>query len=683
MNKKTKLPIIQIAFWTLIFFSIFSILNIFKNYPYHFKINGFNYPINPITINLELKQRKNIDPLICFNDFCSTFEKDSFLNIYSIKFDENTNDFFNSKIKNIYLAYPKNSDLTNKIKMIDLYNGTNNKYFRNNDILKFKKTVLKITINNKLNEYNAIQIPFETNYKGSLNHFCILFLSLFYNFKIFIIPYFWLFIAFLLYYFNKDKFEFSFNNKTFTLTFLTILILGTILRINELTYFPLWLDEIYTKTCAITSFKSCFDDPGNPPMFYIIEFLITKIINNSNFSLRLIPLISGIIFPYATYLIFKNINRNFALFMMFLASINLISVYHSQEARTYSLCITISIFCIYFLFQYIKNQNTKNLIKYSILSIITINLHYYMVFFILFNGLWGLNKLIQNKNKKEITKFIFANITIFASFIPYLIHTFKSSLLTPFNSWIEKPALNTFIYTINEYFNNKYVFILITLITVIYIILVISNQLFKKPTLNKNKKELFVYLFCSIIFILTTVFLISMYIKPILHKRLLLSCYGLLFLFEGILILGIYEIKKHQLLKIIFQISLSFLFLSVTKPMCLREIYTLNDFMNFVKNDSIQYEKTHEIHCITNDSEKYLDNFPTLKQNKKIIWHYIDTNSMNYIKKISKKDYIKGNKGVIYLHDMSSDINKIGFLNPNARIYHTNSIRNLKLIYNK
>ena len=56
---------------------------------------------------------------------------------------------------------------------------------------------------------------------------------------------------------------------------------------------------------------------------------------------------------------------------------------------------------------------------------------------------------------------------------------------------------------------------------------------------------------------------------------------------------------------------------------------------------------------------------------------------MHYIKKISKNDYIKGNKGIIYLHDMSSDINKIGFLNPNARIYHTNSIRNLKLIYNK
>ncbi len=683
MDNKTKLPIIKIAFFTLIFFSIFSIFNIFKNYPYHFKINGFNYPVDNITINIEFKQRKNLNPLICFNDFCSTFEKDDFLNVYTIKFDENTPDFFNSKVKNIFLAYPKNTNLINNLKMIDMHNGTKNDYFTSNEILKFEKTTLKININDKLKEYDAIKIPFKTNYKGILNHFCILFLSLFYNFKIFIIPYFWLFVAFLLYYLNKDKFEFSFNNKTLNTMFFAILTLGIILRINEINYFPLWLDEIYTKTSAITSFKSCFSDPGNPPMFYILELLITKIINNGNLSLRLIPLISGIIFPYAVYLIFKNIDKKFALFTMFFASVNLINIYHSQEARTYSLCITLSIFCIYFLFQYLKNQNTKNLIKYTILSIITINLHYYMVFFGLFNSIWGLFKLTLNKNKKEIIKFILSATVIFISFLPYFIYTFKSSISTTFNSWIDKISPNTFIYIINEYFSNKFIFVLIALITTVYLILILSNQFLKKPELNKDKKELFTYLFCSIIFILTITFLISICIKPVLHKRLLLSCYGLLFLFENILILGIYEIKKYQISKIILQIILFFIFISITKPMCLREIYVLDDFMNFIKNDSIQYDENYEIHCITNDSEKYLDNFNTLKQNKKIIWHYVDTNSMHYIKKISKNDYIKGNKGIIYLHDMSSDINKIGFLNPNARIYHTNSIRNLKLIYNK
>ena len=40
MDKKTKLPIIQIAIFTLIFFSIYSIINIFRLYPYNFEIKG-------------------------------------------------------------------------------------------------------------------------------------------------------------------------------------------------------------------------------------------------------------------------------------------------------------------------------------------------------------------------------------------------------------------------------------------------------------------------------------------------------------------------------------------------------------------------------------------------------------------------------------------------------------------
>ncbi len=682
MNKKTKPSIIKIAFWTLIFFSVLSIFNIFKSYPYHFNIKGFNYPLENITVNLEFKQKTNANPLICFNDFCSTFEKDNFLNVYSIKYDENTESFFNSKIKNIYLAYPKNENLDKNIKMIDLHNGTKSKYFNNKDILKFKKTNLKITLENSTNEYTALKIPFQTNYKGYLNHFCILFLSLFYNFKIFIIPYFWLFVAFCLYIFNKNNFNFSIKAKNFSLLFTLIIILNIILRINEITYFPLWLDEIYTKTTAITTIKSCFCDPGNPPMFYLLEFLITKVTGISNFSLRLIPLLSGIIFPYAVYLIFKEMDERSSLFMMFFASINLVSIYHSQEARTYSLCITFSVFCIYLLFKYLKNQNTKNLLHYTICSIFTINLHYYMVFFTLYNFIWGNYKLIKSHSKKQILNFILSNIIIFITFVPYLVFTLKNSLSNSFNSWIEKLTPSTFIYIINEYFNNKYIFILITLITIIYLSIILINHFFKKPKLNNYKKELFLYLFFSIVFIILFTSLTSIFIKPILHKRLLLSCYGLLFLFECVIILGITEIKKFKTIKTIIQILIFFLFISITKPMCLREIYVLNDFMNFVEKDSAQYTNEFEIHCITNDSKKYLDNFPSLKQNKKIIWHYVDTNSMNYVKTIIKKDYIK-NKGIIYLHDMSSDINQISFLNPNARVYQTNSIRNLKLIYNK
>ena len=679
MDKKTKLPIIQIAIFTLIFFSIYSIINIFRLYPYNFEIKGLYSPLEKITINLEFKQKTTDDFFFCFNDFCTTAQKDYFSNVYTINFDNSTDEFYKKKVENIYLAYPKKSNLAKNIKMIDFHSGTKNTYLNNQDIQKLNKKTFKIETNGTLKEYSAIQIPYKSNYRGILNHFCVLFLSLFYSANIFIIPYFWLFVTYLLYFFNKDKFKFKLNQKCYFIIFSLILILGAILRINEITYHPLWLDEIYTKTVAISSFKNCFQDAGNPPMFYILEFIVNKISNNNDLCLKLIPLISGILFPFGIYLIFKNINKPSAFLMMLLASINTINIYHSQEIRSYSLSMTLGVFCIYFLFEYFKKQNNKNLIPYFLTSVFLIYLHYYNFLFIMFNALFGLIKI---KDKKEKIKFIIFNLISLFSILPFILYTFNKTLTNNFNKWIEPVNLSTFKYIINEYFNNRYIFTLFLTIIFIYLISIFIDKFFKKLNLDNEKKELFLYSLFSTIFIIFSTTLISIFFKPILHKRLLLANYELLFLLEGALILGIYQIKKYIPIKIALQTLIIFIFISTIKPMPLREIYVLNDFMDFVNKDSIQYQNDYEIHAITNDTEKYLNNFNDLKSNKQIIWHYVNSNSMEYIKKISKKDFIKPNKkGIIYLHDMSVDIDKIGFLNTHARIYRTNSIRNLKIIY--
>ena len=297
----------------------------------------------------------------------------------------------------------------------------------------------------------------------------------------------------------------------------------------------------------------------------------------------------------------------------------------------------------------------------------------------MFNALFGLIKI---KDKKEKIKFIIFNLISLFSILPFILYTFNKTLTNNFNKWIEPVNLSTFKYIINEYFNNKYIFTLFLTIILIYLISIFIDKFFKKLNLDNEKKELFLYSLFSTIFIIFSTTLISIFFKPILHKRLLLANYELLFLLEGALILGIYQIKKYVPIKIALQTLIIFIFISTIKPMPLREIYVLNDFMDFVNKDSIQYQNDYEIHCFTNDTEKYLNNFNDLKSNKQIIWHYVNSNSMEYIKKISKKDFIKPNKkGIIYLHDMSADIDKIGFLNIHARIYHTNSIRNLKIIY--
>ena len=688
--EKRKNKIIKTAFWILIIFSLYSILSIFLKYPYKFQIKGFNTPLNPITINLELNKKYNKNIFACFNDYCLNFENNGISNIYSIKFNNEIVGFSDSKIKNLYIAYPDNiEDFENSIINLSLYTGQKTEFYNKNDLLKLKKKHFTMETDGEKENYNAYQLKFKSNYKGYLSHIHNLFLALFYNWQIFIIPYFWLFVAYLIYNFKKEIFNFKLPKNTPYYALSAIIILGIFLRLVGFLEYPLWLDEIYTKTTAIKNFISTFNDPGNPPMFFIFEYIISKIFNSSDLVLRILPLIFSILIIPTTFLLLKDNdpkNTKTAIFGAFFASINTIFIYHAQEARCYSMAMFLSLAVIYFLFKYLKDLKTKNLIIFSILSIMAINTHYILTIFILGNFLWGIFSLL--KEKKELLKFLIANILIGLSFLPYLLNIYKTSFNQGFNSWIDELSKNTFLYTINEYFINKYVFLILCIVLFITLIMsFLPDEWLNKINLKKdiNKENLFIYLIYSIAFILIISSIISIYIKPILHKRILLAGYGLLFLLEIVSISSIFhfikENKIYRMLQGIYSIILFMICLSMTHPMPLREMYRLDDFMEFIQNDIKNYPSNYEIHAITNDREDYLDYFPNLKDNNKIIWHYVDTNSMKYLKKISKKDYIKGKYGVVYLHNMSADIEFMSLMNPNMSVYKTNTIKNGKIIY--
>ena len=688
--EKRKNKIIKTAFWILIIFSLYSIISIFLKYPYKFQIKGFNTPLNPITINLELKKKYNKNIFACFNDYCLNFENNGITNIYSIKFNNSIVGFSDSKIKNIYIAYPDDiKDFEDNIVNLNLYTGQNTSFYNKNDILKFKKKHFEMETDNKKEDYQAYKINFSGNYKGYIKHIHNLFLSLFYNWQIFIIPYFWLFIAYLIYNFKKEIFHFKLPKNTPYYALGSIIILGILLRLIGLTEYPLWLDEIYTKTVAIKNLVSTFNDAGNPPMFFILEYFISKIFGSSDLVLRILPFIFSILIIPMTFMLLKNNNKNSlntALFGAFFASINTIFIYHSQEARCYSMAMFLSITIIYFLFEYLKNLKLKNLILYTVFSIMAINTHYILTIFVFGNFLWGIFDLL--KEKKECLKFFLLNILIGLSFLPYLIHIYKISFNQGFNSWIDELSKNTFLYTINEYFINKYIFLILSVILFIMLIMsFLPDKWLSKINIkkDKDKENLFIYLIYSIAFILIVSSAISIYIKPILHKRILLAGYGLLFILEVVSISTIFHFIKENKICRVFQgfysIILFAICLSMTHPMPLREMYRLDDFMEFIQNDIKNYPSNYEIHAITNDRADYLDYFPKLKNNKRINWHYVDTNSMKYLKKISKKDYIKGKFGVVYLHNMSADIEFMSLINPNMTVYKTNTINNGKIIY--
>ncbi len=677
MKKESK-KVYLIAFWALILFSIVSIINIFRVHLFEFSIPGSNFPREEIKINVTLDKKINDNFFICYNDYCESLNKDMFLNVLSNRLDATKSEFYRATIKDLYILYPKK--YINSINDISMFVGNKKYFYSKNDISKFEKkdVNLKLDEDSKALSLNSISLPKINNYKGVLNHFVILILSLFYKAIVFLIPYFWLYIAYLIWNNKLKENESNITNQFYPYILGLIFVLGIIFRLNQINYYPLWLDEIYIKTVGIKSFLSCLSDAGNPPLFSILEFIVSKI-SSCDWVLRIIPFAFGVMFIYLTYLIFKRFSKAEAIFGAFFASFNLINIYHSSDIRSYSMCMALCLLLTYLIFKYIKNPSSKNLIFYTIASIAAINTHYYFTFLIFANFCYAIAALIDNDDKKQIPSFVLGNIVAAVSFIPYLVIVHKTALSEAFNRWIEPISVNTFSYIIKQYFINKYVFLILCLIILAFVIIYYLPEKIrmKLPENYKQKEELLMYLVYTIIFVLILVCLVSIFIKPILHKRILLSIYSLVFLGEITLVLIFYQLKLRFV-----PIVLMFMFFVMTKPMTAKEQYRFDDFMYFVQNDINQYSMDYQIHCITNDTKDYLSHYPDIKDNKRIVWHFVDTNALKHIERIKKSDYIeKGSKGVIYFHDMSANIDMVTFMNPNAYIYQTNSNRIAKIVF--
>lgn len=739
--EKSGLPIIPVCFYIIIILSFFTIFNIIKTKSYHFNIKGFNYPLENIKITFEADDRLHENAyIICYNDYCKTSATSEFRSYYFSELTNEEREFYEKKTTKIYLAADESIDYFPKnLKNIDINVGNKNIYLNADDISKLEKKEISINLGNdgknKVQKFNALILPEVNNYKGFLSHIKNIFLSLFYNWYYFIFPYCWLFLAFLIYVFNKDEFKFNLKlneksaKKTYFIIFGVIILLGALLRLTDITYYPLWVDEVYTKQIATDSFLNCFKDAGNPPLFFILEYLFTLIFSKSLFSLRFLPFAFGMAFIVYTFLLFKDLFKKeennypvFALFAGFMAAINTINIYHSEEARGYSLCMFLSVASIYYLFRYLKNPNKKDLIITGIINVLLVNTNYYLILFTITNFIWGSVDLIQNKNlenkKREIIKFVSTFIIAAISFLPYFIISSKVALSGEFNGWIPDLTKDTFLYTINEYFINKYVFIALCAVLLINLIICyIPKNILEKINIKTNikKENLFLYLIYTLTLIIILACLISLFIKPIFHKRVLLSIYSLLFLIEITTIGGfidfIKENKFKKALKITCSIILTLICFTITAPMPTREQHDLSKFMKFVSNDVKQFNDDYEIHFINAHTKEYLKEYPEILNNERIKFHFFNSNTGHILRAIKKENnsinleflnvnnnnaetfsfndtikenypVSKGKKVVIYFNSIGVDTKNISSFNPVIRIYENNSATSGKLIYN-
>lgn len=592
---------------------------------HHFSIFYFQNDVGKISANIEADNSGDI--YVCFDKNCGLMKYEN--KIYSYELNQQNPLFYNNSPELIEFIIGNKADFSS---ISIFYNLNNLLYLSREDI---KKMALK-EIDFQGEKKYTLEINFNKgNNKTILQKVAVYFEGIFYNWYFFLVSYILILVCFIKYQ-NRFNFKIKYG-------ILYILLLGLLLRLSHINYIPLWNDELFT-LCFISDMGRGFNldrtflDPGNPPLFFILSNIWLYFFNKTTVLIRLLPCLIGLVQIYSIYFVLDKIfSRKIALIAAFLSSINILFILESNEIRSYILSMALILWSVYLLYKLREDFTNKNLIFYSLISILLINLHYYCILFVLANFILGIFVFKSNR-----IKFIIANVISFLTFLPYFLITFLKSSTNPvFNTWIEKPTLATIYNHIVFYFGNIFWF---------FVVILFSIFVYKK--LSKNEKTFFIYSIYSLGFVFVMAFLISIFVKPILFERYFIIFLPFLIINTSIYLNIDYKTKfKPLILCLIFLISIT-----IPKYENFNLFSNINSMINYSLNDYVNQEKEYDSYFVVPDRSEYMKFFKYFPENRVIISNYGVREDIDlieeYLKQIKRKD---GRKIILYLSEICTN----------------------------
>lgn len=318
--------------------------------------------------------------------------------------------------------------------------------------------------------------------------------------------------------------------------FLIVIVLGSLFTILPCFHANLWFDEAYSVGITEHNFQEIWTIGANdvhPVLYYFLLHIVSIAFNGNIVMLRLFSCIPLIILAILGYThIRKDFGNRVGLIFSFLALFMPVCLEYSGEIRMYTWSMLFVTIMSIYAYRIYKNGSTKNIIVFSIFSLLSAYTHYYaLVTSFVENAIlfiYLVYKFIKNKEKNDLFKFIICAIIQVILYLPWI-----GAFLSQANSvskgfWIGEPNIFdilVFQFTGNlgepAVLNNN-IAMIFTLIGFIIIISMLTKHIKKS---NAVKFSLIVY-----ILIVAILWIVSIFAQPILYPRYFLNLTGI-FLF--------------------------------------------------------------------------------------------------------------------------------------------------------
>jgi mannosyltransferase len=161
-----------------------------------------------------------------------------------------------------------------------------------------------------------------------------------------------------------------------------LIVTGIALRFYHLDFNSLWLDEAATLSLSnvrVLDIWTRMASGGevNPPLFYILEHFMIQMFGTSEWVLRFLPAVFGVLTIPAIYLTGKEFwNKQVGLVAAGLVTFSPFLIYYSQEARAYSFVLLLCTGLMYFFLKAMKSNEPQDWTFFGVIAAIAIYTHF-------------------------------------------------------------------------------------------------------------------------------------------------------------------------------------------------------------------------------------------------------------------------------------------------------------------
>ena len=204
---------------------------------------------------------------------------------------------------------------------------------------------------------------------------------------------------------------------------IAIIILAFALRVYRLDHQSIWYDEglsAYFAEQGLEDMLAEISTSDHPPLYFIALHLWIRIAGRGEFSIRYLSLAWGVV---AVSLMFKLgdrlASRGIGFWAAFLLSISPFHIWFSQEARMYTMVVTLSLASTLAFLKLLSAWGTKDLWLCAALNFLGLYTHFYFAFIILFENVVFLIWRLQGRAKLPFHYWAAAQLSIVIAFLPW------------------------------------------------------------------------------------------------------------------------------------------------------------------------------------------------------------------------------------------------------------------------